>query len=521
MSFSKLLAITLALCVVAPTVWAEPVTLKSTSSTVELVGELISFNNEVYVIESDLGVLEVDARTVTCTGASCPKIKSASTQISVFGNQVLMQQLLVPLLETYSFSLGATIDTSVQNDQKSIIQIASKKSMMQNSMMNGAEKDGREFATVSIQSGSLAELDDDILAAPTALVIKSTSADMLVAAKKDTKIVLLATDALVAITSDTNAVKSISFKTLRNVLTGEVTNWKGLGGPDAPINLYLPAQNSNLLEIAKGMGFDLANSATAVRFDDIIELSNAAANDPYGLGFTNFANLRTANALSIIGACGAYIRPDAFNIASGNYPATYYHYLQSTSDTPPVFAREFFTFLGDAQAREMIDRQGYPSLSVFENGLENQGNRIVHGLLATEKSIPIEDYRMMMRAFNGARQLSTVLRFAADSMDLSPQSSAALDVLVSELFLGDFADQTLMIAGFTGSKGSNGANKTKSMKAAQVIADTIKEADNSGLFADLQIEVLGFGEASPLSCEDTSKGTAINNRVEIWVKDAL
>lgn len=500
MFLSRLLPMALVFISFSHAVWAGQITLKSTTSSVELVGELKSFDNEVYIIETDLGELEIDARTVTCTGASCPEIKSLASKFAIAGDQALINQLLIPLLENYSFSLDATIETTIETDTRSNITIIAK--------------DGQEFANVSVQPGTGAKLQNT-------LVIKSGASSILSKVATKATIVPIAVDAFVAITSDTNAVKSISLDALHGVLSGSITNWKDLGGPDADINVYLPEKTSDLAKIAKNMGFDLSKSPTAKRFHDLKNLSKVTANDPYGLGFTNYANRRTASALPILGSCGAYVRPNAFNIASGSYPATFYHYLEIDAEALPIFAREFLSYLGGSQAKSMIDRQGYPSLSVFEAGLENQGNRIVHGLLTTTKSVPTTTFRTMLSTLKTARQLSTVFHLNTQGTALNPQSTAALDALVSELFMGRFADQLIIIIGFTGTKGSTNGNKDKSKAAAVLVSNLIKAADSDGLLADLQIETLGFGEASPLACEDTPLGIAANNRVEVWVKDVF
>ena len=113
---------------------------------------------------------------------------------------------------------------------------------------------------------------------------------------------------------------------------------------------------------------------------------------------------------------------------------------------------------------------------------------------------------------NGARQLSTVLRFETGTNDLTPRSVAALDALVSELYLGNYADQNLIIAGFSNSKPA-------SNRHAMAVLKSIEDADVDGLLSDLQILPYSFGNISPLTCDDTAAGKAINNRVEIWVKD--
>ncbi len=496
----RLLSVSLAIFTISHVVWAGQVTLKSTSSPIELIGELNSFNNGVYVIETDLGQLEVDARTVTCTGSACPNINSLASEFSILGDQIVIDRLLIPLLESYSFSLGADIETTIETDVRSSIKITAS--------------DGQEFAKISVQQQAASKSYG-------ALKINSGTSRTLTDSAKESNIVPIAADALVAITSDINPVKSISFIALQGVLSGSITNWKEIGGPDAQINIYLPENSSELSEIANEFGYDFSMSNGAERFNSLRALSKATANDPYGLGITSFANRRTANALPILGKCGAYLRPSVFNISSGNYPTTFYYYLEATTGTLPIFAREFLNYTGNTQAKTMIDRQGYPSLSIHENSLDNQGNRIVHGLLNSTGAAQSSEFRSMLQRFNGARQLSTVLRFDKNGIKLNPQSNVALEAFISELFLGNYADQTLIIAGFTDSKNSFADSKRTSKSTAMIISEIIKNADDADLFSDLQIEVIGYGDISPLSCEDTPEGITSNNRVEIWAKDNL
>ena len=49
----------------------------------------------------------------------------------------------------------------------------------------------------------------------------------------------VAWDALAVIVHKNNAVEDISFGQVRKLYLGEITNWKQLGGKDAPINLYI------------------------------------------------------------------------------------------------------------------------------------------------------------------------------------------------------------------------------------------------------------------------------------------
>ena len=503
MYFHRLIPASLVFALSATTTFAEQVTLKSTSSSVEIVGELKSFDNEVYVVETDLGGLEVDARTVTCTGNACPEITNVASEVSIFGDKEIIDHLLSPLIEGYSFSIAANVETSSDEKNESQIKVIGQ--------------DGTDFANITVQSD--VGLKSGTAALTNAVILKQGPAAQLAEDGTKTAITPLAADAIVVAVSDTNPIRSISEQALQDILSGKITSWKDLGGADVDINLYLVEKNTNFAALSKAMGYDTTTTGTAARFKVLENISKAVSEDPYALGLLNYANLRTAKALPIIGSCGAYVKPNTFNITTGTYPNTYYHYLTQGEKRPPIFAREFLSFLEDSQAKDMIERLGFPSLSVQEKDLEDQGNRIAYGLLATSQNVPITEYRSMLNILNGARQLSTIMRFAPGGLDLDAQSSTALETFVSELFLGNYADQKIMIVGFTESDGSLGENKRNSKAAAQLISRYIKNADSGGILTDLQMEIHGFGEASPLVCEDTPEGAATNNRVEIWVKD--
>lgn len=483
------------LCFNATVSSAQTITLKSTTDAVELTGQLTDYKNGFYIVETDLGELEVDARTVTCIGSNCPETEDIASKFILAGSRDLIDQLFMSLLENYSHSIGTTLDINVTSPNTA--------------KLNVIGTDERVYANIDV----IADGND---VPSEALVVKYQTEENLIG---DPQSHPFAADALVAITSLDNPIDSISLNALAMVLNGTITNWKGIGGPDVPINLYIPNLNSDLANISKRLGYSLTTTPIAIEFDDLEELSTAVSNDPFSIGFVNFANANNTKALAIKNDCGIYVQPNPFNIQSGAYPSVFYYSAQTPSKNIPIFMREFLEYLQNAQAHEVMKKLGYTNFSVSEKSYNNQGNRIIYGLISTTKSVPVSETRTMLTTLNGARQLSSVLRFAQDGFDLDARSTVALESFVSELLLGNYADQELIIVGYTSSLGSTGDNKRKSKAAAQIISKYIQNADSSGLLSNLQIKVVGFGEASPISCDNNALGQAINNRVEIWVKD--
>lgn len=495
MLYSKLSAVFLAVITCTSVSYAAPVTLKSTSGGVELKGELLSFENGFYVLETALGALDVDARTVTCLGDACPKEVSNTSKFAITGNDRLLKNLILPLIEGYGFSLGADVALKSSGKNKSSVQVTSTNgAKFADISIGGTQKN----PAISVQSGTVAKM----------LSAKSTST-----------IVPLSSDAFVLAVSADNPLRSISQKNVQALLSGKITNWKDIGGPDFDINLYVPSKS--LLSIAKATGFDFSKAKKAIKIADIVALSNTAESDPFGITVINHSNLGGARALSIGGACGAAIAPNKFTIAAGNYPASYFHYLEVADKSLPIFAQEFADYLKTDQAKSQINTLGFNSISITESPLGEQGDRLAHSILAQKDVVPIEDLRKMITLLGGARQLSSVLRFKAGSIELDAPSQTALDALVTELYLGKYADQKIMFVGFTENLGSFGDNKRNSKAAAQLTFGGLRGQIGGEILDDLNIEVHGFGQASPLSCEDTPEGANVNNRVEIWVKDSF
>ncbi|PCH98928.1 MAG: hypothetical protein COB84_00520 [Rhodobacteraceae bacterium] len=496
MLYSKLSAVLLAAITCASVSYAAPVTLKSTSGGIELKGELLSFENGFYVLETALGALDVDARTVTCLGDACPKDVSNTSEFTITGNDRLLKNLVLPLIEGYGFSLGADVALKSSGKNKSSVQVTGiNGTKFADISIGGTQKN----PAISIQSGTVAKM----------LSAKSTST-----------IIPLSSDAFVLAVSADNPLRSISQKNLQALLSGKITNWKDIGGPDFDINLYVPSGNNSLLNTAKATGFDFSKAKKAIKIADIIALSRTAESDPFGITVINHSNLGGARALSIGGACGAVIAPNKFTIAAGNYPASYFHYLEVADKNLPIFAQEFADYLKTDQAKSQINTLGFNSISITESPLGEQGDRLAYSILAQKNVVPIEDLRKMITLLGGARQLSSVLRFKIGSIELDAPSQTALDALVTELYLGKYADQKIMFVGFTENLGSFADNKRNSKAAAQLIFGGLRGQIGGEILDDLNIEVHGFGQASPLSCEDTPEGANLNNRVEIWVKDS-
>jgi len=101
------------------------------------------------------------------------------------------------------------------------------------------------------------------------------------------------------------------------------------------------------------------------------------------------------------------------------------------------------------------------------------------------------------------------VQFDSNRAQLRPDGVRDMDKLVD--FLKRHPRRTALIEGFTDSQGSDGANLDLSQRRAGAVRDALVD---QGVTAD-RLSVRGYGEARPVSSNETAGGRQLNRRVEI------
>ncbi len=71
--------------------------------------------------------------------------------------------------------------------------------------------------------------------------------------------------------------------------------------------------------------------------------------------------------------------------------------------------------------------------------------------------------------------------------------------------------------GFTDSVGNGESNQRLSQSRAEQVRTALLSA-GAGAIDPARIEVRGYGELSPLGCNEVTDGRRINRRVEVWTR---
>ena len=142
-------------------------------------------------------------------------------------------------------------------------------------------------------------------------------------------------------------------------------------------------------------------------------------------------------------------------------------------------------------------------------------------VLTAGKDVPLQDVQAIVELMSGAKRLSATFRFRPGYTDLNAPSKAVAELLAKNLILGNYADKIMVFVGFSDSSGTARANKNLSQKRAEAVRQAVIAAAPQGSLSEVSFEVAGYGEASPLVCEDEDGGAEVNRRVEVWIQDRV
>ncbi|MDT8344648.1 MAG: phosphate ABC transporter substrate-binding/OmpA family protein [Thermohalobaculum sp.] len=494
------------------------VTLKSLDGFTQLRGELVDYDGTSYTISTALGTLQVDALQVRCEGDQCPKDEMFGAAFAIAGSNTIGDTLMPALIEGYAFSLDADLENELGGvENESTLRVKSG--------------DGREMAAIDLKAHGSNEAFAAIAANTASIAMSSRLArDAEVEALAAAGIAdprdgpgehIVALDALTIIVHPDNPVRSLSTEQIAGIFGGDITNWSAVGGPDLPIKVNAMADASGTMDsfnllVLRPAGYAVA--ASAQRFDDNAALSDAVSGDPAGIGITGLAFTRAARVLAIRQECGILSAPTSFAVKTEEYPLSRRLYLYENPNNLPAHARNLIRFAKSNDAQSIIEEAGFVSLNVESRALADEGERILYSIASDEEfSLPL--MREMIAELRDAQRLSFAFRFTPGSSRLDPKSLADVKRLSEMIAQGEFAGREVLLIGFTDSIGQFDLNRGLAVRRAQGVLDEIALAAGPAALASTRVAVQGFGELTPVGCNETFQGRFANRRVEVWVRD--
>jgi phosphate transport system substrate-binding protein len=170
--------------------------------------------------------------------------------------------------------------------------------------------------------------------------------------------VAVARDGVTFYVHEKNPVSSLTQEQLKGIYLGDITNWKEVGGPDAPIVVYSRENSSGTYVFVKDnlLGGD-DYTPTAQTLPGTAAVVNAVSKEKHGIGYGGSAYAKGIKELKIKQG-SEEISASAENIKSGKYPLSrdLYFYLRAK---PSGEARAFIDYVLSAEGQAIVTRVGY------------------------------------------------------------------------------------------------------------------------------------------------------------------
>lgn len=518
LSFRALVAALLLWLVAGAPAPAQDISLTTRDRAITVSGTLLSYDGEIYRVRTEFGDISVDGQSVRCEGPACPSLQDFMAEIVFSGSLSIGEKLMPALLAEFARARGLRIEAR-----------AGPEPGLRDFFL--LPEEGGPVALFTLQGETSAEGFADLISgeADIAMTLRTPRAAEAAAAFEAGiggiggagQRLILGLDALVLIVAPDNPLRTLTLDQARAVLGGEIANWGALGGPDAAINLLLPPLESAItdelsLRLLEPGGVTLTDRIRRVPTAGVLDAM--VARDPFALGVTTLGAVGSARALGLGAGCGMAVWPDPAAIRTETYPLTTRLYLHLPQRRLPVMAREFLVFAGTDAAQAALGRLGFVGQNITRHAFTDQGLRLADTVLRATDGVLLEELREMVADLREAEMLSAVFRFEAGSTRMDARALANLSLVAARLEAGEFDGRELIIAGFTDASGGVEANRRIARQRANVVLDGLRRAATRADLSKVEMRAIGYGPLSPLACDDSAEGQAINRRVEIWLR---
>lgn len=178
------------------------------------------------------------------------------------------------------------------------------------------------------------------------------------AEERDAYQIPVAWDALVVIVNKENPVNSITFQELQKIYLGKITNWKQLGGDDAPLELYIrKGKHSGVGRTLRELVFANYDQEFVAKYVEKSSgpLEKGVTNNRYGIGTTGIssAKRRDVKILRLEDK-----EPSFENIKKGEYLLYRPLYLVTKRGKTEKKVKDFVSFALSNEGKQIIRNAG-------------------------------------------------------------------------------------------------------------------------------------------------------------------
>jgi phosphate transport system substrate-binding protein len=177
---------------------------------------------------------------------------------------------------------------------------------------------------------------------------------------KDVAETPVALDGIAIYVHNSNALKEITLEQAKGVYTGAITNWKELGGPDAPIISYGRENNSGTYAYFKEHVLGKDDFAPEIQsMPGTAAVINAVSKDKNAIGYGGIAYAKGIRAVKVKkDAATPGVEPTMANVMANKYPISRELFFY-TAGAPEGESKAFIAWSLSPEGQKICEEVGY------------------------------------------------------------------------------------------------------------------------------------------------------------------
>ena len=154
-----------------------------------------------------------------------------------------------------------------------------------------------------------------------------------------------------------NPVGNLTTNQVRDIFTGVIQNWKDVGGPDAPIHLYVRDPVSGTYLGFRELAMENKPYGRAqILFTNYVAIVQAVGEDPNGIGYASLG-LAKSGGVKAVSIGGVEPSFDTVNRRQYPYARTLHLYTNRNQEAPT--AHDFILFVESPHGQEIVQQMGF------------------------------------------------------------------------------------------------------------------------------------------------------------------
>jgi phosphate transport system substrate-binding protein len=202
---------------------------------------------------------------------------------------------------------------------------------------------------------------------------------------------VLALDGIAVIVHPENPVKLLTLEQIAKVFSGQIANWKDVGGADRPIHVLRRNNDSGTYDTFNTLVLSplkLQMSPQAAQYESSETLSSDVSKDADAVGFIALPYINKNRAVVIGSSCGITGSPSAFTVKNEQYPLARRLYLYTLGTPKESAANDLLKFALSDEAQPTIEDAEFIDQRVALQDEQDQRNWSVSVSANPEQGLP-------------------------------------------------------------------------------------------------------------------------------------